>query len=122
VIWRDGKGGRAIILLPMIILVLLPFASNLSRDYWGSYARKPLHRNLQEISSPLLDPTPVSLYRGPNYESWPYASFGFVIPVDVGNTSRLTNRNNAAIQVLGTNPSAASGIGAMQIGNDFTVS
>lgn len=97
------------------------YASELSRDYWGAYAKKPLLRNLQEIASPFNDPAPVSVYRGPNYEAWPYSSYGFVVPLDVGNTNVLVNRNCAAIQVLGDNPTTATGIGAMQIGVSFTV-
>lgn len=98
------------------------YASELRKDYWGSLAKSPLKRNLQEISSPLSDPEPVLDYRGPNYEVWPYAGFGFIVPVDVGITLVMTNRNNAAIQALANNPSAAKGIGAMQIGSTFVVS
>ncbi len=97
------------------------YGNRLKKGYYSEYAVKPLKRNLQEIASPLNDPEPVSVYRGPNYEAWPYSAYGFVVPIDVGNTSRLTNRNCAAIQVLGVNPTTATGIGAMQIGNNFSV-
>jgi hypothetical protein len=98
------------------------FASQAQRDYWGALTKHPLKRNLQEISSPLNDPQPVSDFRGPNYEAWPYAAFGFIVPIDVGLTSVLTNRNNAAIQALAENPTTARGIGGMQIGSTFQVS
>lgn len=98
------------------------YASELRMDYWGSYAKKPLQRNLQEIATPLNDPDILPFYRGADYEAWPYETYGFIVPLTVGNTSVLTDRNNAAIQVLGENPTAAMGIGAMQIGVNFTVS
>ena len=98
------------------------FASEVRLDYWGSLAKNPLLRNLQEIASPLSDPEPVIDYRGPNYEAWPYAGYGFIVPVDVGVTSVMTNRNNAAIQALADNPSSSQGIGAMQVGTTFFVS
>jgi len=61
------------------------YASKLQYDYWGSLAVHPLKRNLQEISSPLCDPVPVEIYRGPTYE---IASSTFLnVPNTVGNTS-----------------------------------
>lgn len=98
------------------------YASEMQFDYWGAFTKNPLKRNLQEISSPLNDPRPVNVFRGPAYEAWPYAAFGFIIPLDVGFTTVLTNRNNMAIQVLGENASSATGIGGMQIGSTFVVS
>lgn len=96
-------------------------ASRLKRDFWGNYAVRPLERNVQEIAQPLNDPEQLPFYRGPDYEAWPYSSYGFIVPLTVGNTSILTNRNNMAIQVLGDNPTTATGIGAMQIGVNFSV-
>lgn len=97
------------------------YGDRLKKGYYGEYAIDPLKRNLQEITTPFNDPTPVSIYRGPNYEAWPYSTFGFVVPIDVGNTSVPVNRNCAAIQALGVNPTSVTGIGAMQIGSTFSV-
>lgn len=97
------------------------YASKLRRDFWGAEATRPLLRNLQEIAYPLNDPAPVSVYRGPNYEAWPYDAFGFIVPIDVGYTNVPTNRNNAAIQALALNPQNSQGIGGMQIGSNFQV-
>lgn len=73
------------------------YASELTRDFWGAYAKRPLKRNLQEIASPLNDPLPVNPYRGPDYE-YVDPSITTVAPQYVGTTSVPTNRNNAAIQ------------------------
>lgn len=93
------------------------YASELKRDYWGQFARKPLLRNLQEISSPLDDPAPVPFYRGPSYET-SFACEGETAPAFVGLTNVPTNPNNAAFQALVLNPS----IGSMSIGCTFEVS
>lgn len=100
------------------------YSSRLSKDFWGSYTKKPLLRNLQEISSPLKDPTPVSLYRGPNYEI-PSVTF-LNVPATIGNTSVLTSTQNAAIQTPGLYPNVANGhiiagIGDARIGLTFIV-
>lgn len=100
------------------------FSSNLSKDYWGSYAKKPLLRNLQEISSPLLDPTPVSIYRGPNYQ--PSNGREDYVPGLIGLTNVFTDPYNAAIQTPGlfknvTNGRIISGIGEAVIGSTFIV-
>lgn len=92
-------------------------ASRLQRDYWGSYAVKPLKRNLQEIASPLNDPQPVSIYRGPNYEIT-NGCVGEVAPVYVGNTTVPTSQANAAFPVLHLRPR----IPDMTIGCSFVVS
>lgn len=92
------------------------YASQLKRDYWGSYAVTPLIRNLQEIASPLSDPEPVSFYRGPSYEATP-PCIGETAPEFVGNTTIPTNPNNAAFQVLNLSP----GIGEMEVGCTFIV-
>lgn len=92
------------------------FASKLKRDYWGNYAVRPLKRNLQEIAFPLNDPAPVSLYRGPNYESTP-TCIAETSPIYVGLTTVFTNINNAAIQALNLSPA----IPDMEIGCTFVV-
>jgi hypothetical protein len=92
------------------------YASKLRRDYWGSYAQKPLLRNLQEIATPLNDPQPVSLYRGPNYEATP-TCVAEVAPTFIGLTHVATNPNNAAFQALDLNPA----IPDMEIGCTFVV-
>lgn len=92
------------------------FASQLHKDFWGSYARKPLLRNLQEISSPLNDPEPVPFYRGPNYEYTP-PCIGEIAPPYVGLTNVPTNPDNMAFQVLNLNPA----IPDMEIGCTFIV-
>lgn len=97
------------------------YGSEVKRDFWGMYSKRPLKRNLQEIASPLNDPQPVPVFRGQIYEQWPDAAFGFIVPIDVGTTNVPTNRNNAAIQALAENPTAAKGIGAMQVGSTFQV-
>lgn len=92
------------------------YADKLRRDYWGSLAVHPLERNLQEIASPLNDPQPVDVYRGPNYES-SSPNVGYNAPKFVGNTTVPTNPYNAAIQSLDLFP----GIGDMTVGLNFIV-
>lgn len=92
------------------------YFSKLKRDFWGSLAVNPLLRNLQEISTPLNDPEPVSDYRGPSYETYRNC-IGETAPEFVGNTTRRTNPNNAAFQALNLNPA----IPFMQIGCTFRV-
>lgn len=92
------------------------YASRLKLDYWGSYAVRPLIRNLQEISSPLDDPEPVAFYRGPSYEYTP-PCIGEVAPAYVGNTTVPTSSGNMAYQVLNLNPA----IPDMEIGCTFVV-
>lgn len=73
------------------------FCSKLSKDFWGAYVQRPLKRNLQEIASPLSDPLPVPIFRGPNYESVnPLTTT--VAPTYVGNTTVRTKHDNAAFQ------------------------
>ncbi len=93
------------------------FASELQRDFWGSMARNPLQRNLQEISSPLNDPQPVPMFRGPTYETYSTICLGSVAPINVGVTNIATNQNNAAFQALNLHPC----IGSMEIGCSFRV-
>lgn len=92
------------------------FAEKLRRDFWGALAVKPLERNLQEIASPLNDPRPVDIYRGPNYEDTSGCP-GSTAPFFVGNTNVPTNQYTAAAQSLDLFP----GIGQMEIGCTFIV-
>jgi hypothetical protein len=92
------------------------YASELKPDFWGSYAKRPLIRNLQEIASPLNDPEPVAFYRGPNYEYTP-PCIAETAPIYVGNTNIPTNPDNMAFQVLNLSP----GIGEMTVGCSFIV-
>lgn len=93
------------------------YASQLQQDFWGSLAVKPLQRNLQEISSPLNDPQPVLLFRGPNYEQIQGVCIGAVAPLTVGVTNIPTNQNNAAFQALNLKP----GLGSMEVGCSFQI-
>lgn len=93
------------------------YASQLRKDYWGQYSRRPLERNLQEISSPLNDPEPVIIYYGPSYERIPNNCIGSVAPTYIGVTTIPTRQSNAAFQALNLNP----GIGSMEIGCSFFV-
>lgn len=72
-------------------------------------------RNLQEIVSPLNDPYPVLMYRGPVYEKTNPCDFELA-PATVGVTN-VPTRNNLAIEVLNLNP----GIGQMAVGCTFLV-
>lgn len=92
------------------------YASRLQYDYWGNFTRRPLLRNLQEISSPLDDPEPVTDYRGPNYE-FTRPCIAETAPRFVGNTAVRTNQDNAAFHILNLNPS----LGAMSVGCTFRV-
>lgn len=92
------------------------YASKLRKDFWGSLAVKPLIRNLQEIASPLNDPRPVDIYRGPNYEISPNC-VGETAPLFVGNTTVRTNPSNPAFPSLNLEPS----LGNMSVGCNFLV-
>lgn len=92
------------------------YASKLKRDFWGAVAQKPLLKNLQEIAYPLNDPAPVSLYRGPNYETSPKCQ-AEVAPFYVGYTNVPTNPNNAAFQALDLSPAIPN----MEVGCTFVV-
>jgi len=92
------------------------YRSQVSVDYWGNVAEKPLKRNLQEIATPLSDPEPVSLYRGPSYEI-SNACDAETIPLYVGNTNIPTNPNNMAVQVLNLDPA----IPDMEVGCTFII-
>lgn len=92
------------------------YRSELSYDYWGSLVKKPLLRNLQEISSPLNDPEPVPDFRGPNYE-FTRNCIGETAPDFVGLTNVKTSNKNAAAQVLNLFPH----LGTMSVGCTYEV-
>lgn len=71
------------------------YFSQLRRDFWGNFTVSPLQRNLQEICSPLNDPTPVKPYRGPNYEVVD-STITTVQPTKVGTTNINTSHDNMA--------------------------
>lgn len=99
---------------------LTRYASELHRDYWGNYTKKPLKRNLQEIASPLNDPEPVPLFRGGKYEPTVPADFA-LSPLYIGNTTQKT-RPSLAGDVLGYDVLLSDlGIGDMEIGTTFFV-
>lgn len=92
------------------------YASRLSQDFWGSYARKPLARNVQEIASPLGDPFPVKVYRGPDYEATTTCQFE-LSPIYIGKTTRPFPQNSAYAQAVNLSP----GIGDMEIECTFII-
>lgn len=92
------------------------YASELTRDFWGSWAVKPLERNLQEIAQPLEDPQPVPFYNGPTYEFTP-ACIGETAPLHVGLTTVSTNPYGVGVQALDLFPS----LGEMAVGCNFLV-
>lgn len=92
------------------------YRSQLTYDYWGSLAVKPLLRNLQEISSPLNDPAPVPDVRGANYE-FTRNCIGETAPEYVGLTLVKTSNKNAAAQALNLFPS----LGTMSVGCTYEV-
>lgn len=79
------------------------YASRLKEDYWGNRVVKPLLRNLQEIASPLNDPYPVNMYRGPVYENVNACTFE-VQPVFIGTTNKRTPQNSTTVATLGLAP------------------
>lgn len=79
------------------------YAEKLNKDYWGNETRFPLQRNLQEISSPLGDPYPVSLFRGAQYEQVNPCDFE-VTPTYIGKTTRPFLQNSAYAQAVNLDP------------------
>lgn len=79
------------------------YASRMQTDYWGNFVEKPLLRNLQEIASPLNDPYPVNIYRGPVYENVNACVFE-VQPVFIGTTNIRTPQNSELVSTLGLAP------------------
>lgn len=92
------------------------YNTELKRDFWGAYAKKPLKRNLQEIAIGLNDPRPVPVYRGPDYEAT-RTCIGETAPFYVGLTTVPTNPDNMAIQSLDLFPS----VGNAEIGCTLVV-
>jgi len=92
------------------------YASKVKRDYWGNETTVPLLRNLQEIASPLEDPQPVPVYRGPAYEYFNPCD-AEVAPTYVGLTNVPTSQSNMAFQALDLAP----GIGEATVGCTFIV-
>jgi len=88
------------------------YVENLKRDWWGTYARKPLQRNLQDIATPLLDPYPVEVYTGSAYEQIPNPCIFENIPLFIGNTNIRTPLNGDAAQAIYN----TTGIGDMEVG------
>lgn len=91
------------------------YRSKVTEDYWGSYSRRPLQRNLQEISQPLDDPYPVPIYRGPGYEQTNACDFELQ-PNYIGNTY-TPFPNTAYTNLFNLNPSIPN----MSIGCTFIV-
>lgn len=80
------------------------YADKVSCDYWGSYSKKVLNRNLQEVTSPLGDPYPVPNYRGPQYEATTACQFE-TTPIFIGKTTRHFPQSSAYAQFQNLNPS-----------------
>lgn len=87
------------------------YANQLQTDYWRNETRFPLKRNLQEISSPLGDPYPVSLYRGPQYEQTNACMFE-TSPIYIGKTTKPFPQSSAYAQFQNLEP----GVGAFSVG------
>lgn len=91
------------------------YASKLTKDFWGDYGEFNLKRNLQEIASPLNDPYPVPIYRGPSYEPTTACDFE-TQPLFIGKTNKPFPTTDAT-QILNLDP----GIGLAEIGCTFIV-
>lgn len=91
------------------------YNGKLKEDYWGNYTVKPMERNLQEIASPLLDPLPVSIYRGPQYEKTDGCQFELQ-PTYIGRTN-IPTPDSWITNILGLDPS----IPDMAVGCTFIV-
>lgn len=91
------------------------YSDKIKKDYWNNYVVQPLKRNLQEIASPLNDPYPVPIYRGPDYEQTNACTFELQ-PQYIGNT-RIPFQNTELTTLLNLDP----GIGDMEIGCTFIV-
>jgi hypothetical protein len=91
------------------------YQSQTTVDYWNNIVVKPLKRNLQEISQPLNDPYPVTIYRGPEYEQTSACEFELQ-PEFIGNTN-VPFPNTELTNLLDLNPSIPN----MSIGCTFIV-
>lgn len=85
------------------------YGDKVTTDYWGNITSYPLERNLQEISSPLGDPYPVTMYRGPQYQSVNPCQFE-AAPSTVGLTHKVFPRNSAYVQGFLPVPAVGTGI------------
>lgn len=92
------------------------YNDRVQRDYWGNYTSYGLKRNLQEISSPLNDPQPIPIYRGPDYEQTTACQFE-ITPLYIGKTTRPFPQNSAYTQAFDLDPSIPN----MEIGCTFRV-
>lgn len=110
---RNGKPGQY--LMSDDYTGVTEYASKLQLDYWGNWTRKPLIRNLQEVASPLNDPLPVSIFRGPQYEQTSVCDFE-TQPLFIGTTNRRTP-DSFSTNVLGFDP----GVGEASISCTFIV-
>jgi hypothetical protein len=113
---RNGRPGDY--LVTDQYLGVTTYASKVRRDFWGSLVQKPLQRNLQEISQPLLDPYPVPYVTGSSYERVPNTCIFERIPFYIGNTTIRTPLTSPAAQALYN----TTGIGDMSVGCTFVVS
>lgn len=91
------------------------WASKVQKDYWGNYTTVPLERNLQEVASPLSDPYPVDIYRGPSYEQTTACDFELQ-PTYIGKTTRAFP-NTKYTNLFSLNPA----IPDMSVGCTFVV-
>lgn len=110
---RNGKPGDY--LITDDYLGVTTYASKVTTDFWGNVVQKPLLRNLQEIATPLNDPYPVPLFRGPDYEQTIACQFE-IQPQYIGRTTRPFP-NTQLTQLLDLNPS----LGSMFVGCTFRV-
>lgn len=110
---RRGKPGSY--LMTDDYLGVTRYSNELTQDYWGYWAKKILKRNLQEIASPLNDPYPIPIYRGPEYEQTNACDFELQ-PQYIGNT-RIPFPNTQITSLYNLDP----GIGDMSIGCTFIV-
>lgn len=92
------------------------YRSQVKEDYWGNLTVKPLKRNLQEIASPLNDPVPVTVYRGPTYEQVNPCNFE-IQPLFIGKTNIRTPNNSPATQANDWDPAIPN----MQVGCTFEI-
>lgn len=91
------------------------YANEMRLDYWGNFVKRPLQRNLQEISSPLNDPQPVPIFRGSVYERTTACDFE-TQPIFIGTTN-IPFPNTQVTSLFNLNPA----IPDMEVGCTFIV-
>lgn len=79
------------------------YVDKVKEDWWGNQTAYGLERNLQEISSPLGDPFPVSVFRGAQYEATNACDFE-TTPIYVGKTTRPFPQSSAYAQFVNLSP------------------